>query len=143
MQQEWLSLSEAAERLGVSIHTARRWARDGKLRAEQHKGAHGTEYRVRADELPTEPSAPLPSADWRCLLGMFALSSLLEVSAWGHIQAFSPLFLGSGLGVPDEDVPRWTGILTAAPLLLAAPLSPFWGVLADRYSRKVVILRCF
>jgi excisionase family DNA binding protein len=63
VEQEWLSLSEAAERLGVSVHTMRRWARDGKLRAEQHKGAHGTEYRVRSDELPTEPSAPLPSAD--------------------------------------------------------------------------------
>ncbi|HEY7060698.1 MAG TPA: MFS transporter [Chloroflexota bacterium] len=83
------------------------------------------------------------SGNWQCLLGMFAVSSLLEVSAWGHIQAFSPLFLATDLGVPDEEVPRWTGILTAAPLLLAAPLSPFWGVLADRYSRKAVLCRCF
>ncbi len=64
------------------------------------------------------------------------------MSAWGQAQAFGPLFIETELGVPSEDVPRWTGILTAAPLLVAAPLSPFWGVLADRYSRKVVILRC-
>jgi MFS family permease len=83
------------------------------------------------------------SGNWLCLLAMFVAASLLEVSAWGHIQAFSPLYLQGTLGVPEEDVPRWTGILAAAPLLLAAPLSPFWGVLADRYSRKVVILRCF
>ncbi len=44
--------------------------------------------------------------------------------------------------MPPEEIPRWTGLLAAAPLLVAAPLSPFWGVLADRYSRKVVILRC-
>ena len=83
------------------------------------------------------------SGSWQCLLAMFVLASLLEVSAWGHIQAFAPLYLQDALRVPEEDVPRWTGIFTAAPLLLAAPLSPFWGVLADRYSRKVVILRCF
>jgi MFS family permease len=83
------------------------------------------------------------SGSWQCLLGVFVLASLLEVSAWGHIQAFAPLYLQDALGVAEEDVPRWTGILAAAPLLLAAPLSPFWGVLADRYSRKVVILRCF
>src|SRR4051812_17370177 len=83
------------------------------------------------------------SGSWQCLLGMFVFASLLEVSAWGHIQAFAPLYLQGTLGVAEADIPRWTGVLTAAPLLLAAPLSPFWGVLADRYSRKVVILRCF
>jgi excisionase family DNA binding protein len=62
MQQEWLTLSEAAERLGITVQTARRWARDGKLPAEQQPGGRGTEYRVRADALPTMP-APLPSAD--------------------------------------------------------------------------------
>jgi excisionase family DNA binding protein len=61
--QEWLTLSEAAERLGISVQTARRWARDGKLPAEQQPGARGTEFRVRADALPTLPAAPLPSAD--------------------------------------------------------------------------------
>jgi MFS family permease len=83
------------------------------------------------------------SGSWQCLLAMFVLASLLEVSAWGHIQAFSPLYLQEGLGVSEQDVPFWTGIFAAAPLMVAAPLSLFWGVLADRYSRKVVILRCF
>jgi DHA1 family multidrug resistance protein-like MFS transporter len=83
------------------------------------------------------------SGNWQCLLAIFVVASLLEVSAWGHIQAFAPLYHQDALGMPEEDVPRWTGILAAAPLLLAAPLSPFWGVLADRYGRKLFILRCF
>jgi excisionase family DNA binding protein len=63
MQQEWLTLSEAAERLGISVQTARRWARDGKLRAEQHQGARGAEYRVPADALPAAaPHAAAPSS---------------------------------------------------------------------------------
>jgi MFS transporter, DHA1 family, multidrug resistance protein len=70
------------------------------------------------------------------------VSSFLEVAAWGQAQSFGPLYIETVLGVPADDVPRWTGILTAAPLLVAAPLSPFWGVLGDRYNRKVIILRC-
>ena len=35
---------------------------------------------------------------WPVLLGLFVLSSLLEVSAWGHGQAFGPLYLATVLG---------------------------------------------
>lgn len=80
---------------------------------------------------------------WPFPLGMFTTASLLEVAAWGHGQAFGPLFIERELGVAAADVPRWTGLLAAAPLMVAAPLAPFWGVLADRYSQKVVILRCY
>ena len=38
-------------------------------------------------------------------------------------------------------MPLWTGLLAAAPLAVATPLAPFWGVLADRYSHKLIILR--
>jgi excisionase family DNA binding protein len=41
--EELLSLHEAAERLGVSVYTVRRWIKDGKLRAFKP----GKEYRVR------------------------------------------------------------------------------------------------
>jgi DHA1 family multidrug resistance protein-like MFS transporter len=72
---------------------------------------------------------------------MFSASSLLEVAAWGHMDAFLPLFIERELGLSDAEVPFWTGILAGAPMFLAVPLSPFWGVLADRYSRKLIILR--
>ena len=29
MEDEWLTLAEAAERLGIPVQTVRRWARDG------------------------------------------------------------------------------------------------------------------
>jgi excisionase family DNA binding protein len=41
--EELLSLQEAADRLGVSVYTVRRWIKDGKLRAFKP----GKEYRVR------------------------------------------------------------------------------------------------
>ena len=65
----------------------------------------------------------------------------MEVSAWGHLEAFTPLFLVQELAIADADIPRWTGLLAAASLVIAVPFSPFWGVLADRYNRKLLILR--
>lgn len=75
------------------------------------------------------------------MLGVFSLVTLLEISAWGHMDAFLPLFIERELGLPEVEVPFWVGVLAGAPLAVAVPLSPFWGVLADRYSRKLVILR--
>jgi excisionase family DNA binding protein len=45
--EELLSLPEAAEPLGVSVYTVRRWIKDGKLKAFKP----GKEYRVREADL--------------------------------------------------------------------------------------------
>jgi MFS family permease len=87
--------------------------------------------------------AEVKGRGWVFLLCLFTAASLMEVSAAGSAQAFLPLFIERELGVPTEDVPRWTGVLAAAPLMVAAPLATIWGVLADRYGGKVVILRSF
>ena len=46
-----LSLKEAAEALGISLTTARRWVRTGRLRATIREGPHGPEYMVTQEEL--------------------------------------------------------------------------------------------
>ncbi len=79
--------------------------------------------------------------DWRLLLALFCVGTLIEITAWGHMQAFTPLFLSRELAVDAADVPFWTGVLAALPLAIAVPLAPFWGALADRYSRKLIIVR--
>jgi MFS transporter, DHA1 family, multidrug resistance protein len=72
---------------------------------------------------------------------LFSVTVFLELTTWGHVMAFTPLYLENELGVPPDEVPRWAGLLAASSLAVAAPLSPFWGVLADRFSRKAVIVR--
>jgi excisionase family DNA binding protein len=66
-----LPLPEAAERLGVSIYTVRRWIKDGKLRAFKP----GKEYRVREADLAeflaareVRPKAPVRSSPEPSLL---------------------------------------------------------------------------
>jgi DHA1 family multidrug resistance protein-like MFS transporter len=74
-------------------------------------------------------------------MGILTTALFLELTAWGQLLSFTPLYLRQELGVAPEAVPFWTGVLASSSLLVAFPLSPFWGVLADRYSRKAIILR--
>ena len=52
---EWLTMSEAAELLGVSHHVIRRMIRDRILRAEQV--VPGAPYQIRASDLQSEAVA--------------------------------------------------------------------------------------
>jgi MFS transporter, DHA1 family, multidrug resistance protein len=79
--------------------------------------------------------------DWRAVTALFATSTLLESLAIGHLTAFTPLFLRDDLRLPESDIAPWTGLLTAATFAIAFPLAPFWGALAERHSRKLIIVR--
>src|SRR5579863_7249015 len=78
--------------------------------------------------------------DWRVLLAVFTLVGVVESQAFGHLNAFRPIFLQQ-LGVPVAQIPTWTGVLAALGFVIGLPLLPFWGVWADRYSRKLIIVR--
>lgn len=80
-------------------------------------------------------------ADWRFTAGLFFTIVLLETAAFGQLTAFTPLYLREVIGVPGDEIPFWTGVLTASTLIIAVPLAPWWGILADRYSRKLFIVR--
>jgi DHA1 family multidrug resistance protein-like MFS transporter len=81
-----------------------------------------------------------PTTNWRALLVLFTLAGVIESQAFGHLAAFRPLFLQQ-LGVPGTQVPFWTGLLASLGFVIGLPLLPFWGVWADRYSRKLIIVR--
>jgi len=77
---------------------------------------------------------------WVVLLLVFTLAGVVESQAFGHLNAFRPLYLQQ-LGVPAPNIPTWTGVLAALGFVIGLPLLPFWGVWADRYSRKLIIVR--
>lgn len=77
---------------------------------------------------------------WTALLALFFVTSVVETFGVGHVVRFLPLYLRQ-LGTPEAAVPTWTGFLNASIFLFGLPLVPFWGVWADRYSRKLVIAR--
>ncbi|HEX9069428.1 MAG TPA: MFS transporter [Ktedonobacterales bacterium] len=78
--------------------------------------------------------------DWRLLLALFLLAGIVESQSFGHLGAFTPLFLGQ-LHVSPDQVGTWTGILSALGFVIGLPLLPFWGVWAEKFSRKLIIVR--
>jgi len=85
---------------------------------------------------------PVKKHPWTWLLALFTFSSFIETIFYGQIGAFTPLYLPN-LGVPADQVALWTGIIAAVSGVLGLPFLPFWGALADRYSRKPIIVRSF
>ncbi len=82
------------------------------------------------------------TAHWLWLLALFTLATAAESIFYGHMLAFPPLYLPP-LGVPAADVPAWTGAAVSLSAALGLPFLPFWGALADRYSRQPIIVRSF
>jgi len=79
--------------------------------------------------------------DWRVVNGLFVVTTILQGLSFGHTMAYLPLYLGTELGMAPAEVSSWTGLLYAAMMGIAFPLAPFWGALAERYSRRLVIVR--
>jgi len=86
------------------------------------------------------PARTRPLLGWAVVAVLFLATTCVESMSWTQLGAFTPLYLRE-LGVPSADVPRWVAAMSSLGWFVALPLAPFWGVWADRYSRKAVIVR--
>lgn len=78
--------------------------------------------------------------DWRPLLALYWITSFVEGLGVAQIYAFLPNRLIE-VGVETTQVPHLVGIFGALFFMTGLPLIPLWGVWADKYSRKAVIVR--
>jgi MFS family permease len=79
-------------------------------------------------------------ADWIRVVVVFWLTSMVE--GLGVAQVFA--FLAPELrivGVPEVDRAPFVGLFSALIFIVGMPLVPLWGVWADLYSRKAVVVR--
>jgi MFS family permease len=84
--------------------------------------------------------SPQPLPDWRRLLFLYWITSFIEGLGVAQIYAFLPnRLLEVGVAVPD--VAHFVGWLGSLFFLSGLPFIPLWGVWADKYSRKAVIIR--
>ena len=81
-----------------------------------------------------------PTQDWRALVAVFWLTSMIEGLGVSQIFALVPSYLRE-MGVPQGDRLAFVGLFTALIFVVGMPLVPLWGVWADKYSRKAVIVR--
>jgi DHA1 family multidrug resistance protein-like MFS transporter len=80
-------------------------------------------------------------ARWKRNLMILWFGQFLVTAAMSSIIPFLPLYL-QDLGVTDPAAVRtWSGIIFGANFLTAFIFSPIWGKLADRYGRKMMLIR--
>lgn len=79
-------------------------------------------------------------AGWAAVAFLFGATTCVESLSWTQLTAYTPLYLRE-LHVPAAQVPGWIAAISSLGWIVALPLAPLWGVLADRYSRKVIIVR--
>jgi DHA1 family multidrug resistance protein-like MFS transporter len=78
---------------------------------------------------------------WKRNLRILVVCQFIVMSAMTMIIPFLPLYLKE-LGVTNpETLSLWAGIIFGANFLTAFLFSPFWGRMADRHGRKMMILR--
>ncbi|HLB12983.1 MAG TPA: MFS transporter [Dehalococcoidia bacterium] len=93
------------------------------------------------DATPTaEATADHSSRLWIAALVLFWITSAVESLGVSQVFAFMPIYLEE-MGLPEAEVPHWVGLLSSLVFVLGLPLVPLWGVWADKYSRKAVIIR--
>jgi len=88
------------------------------------------------------PPAARANQSWQLLTLLFSLANLLEVAVIAHFVLFTPTFLTT-IGFSKAEIDAWTGPIASAAFLVGIWFVPFWGVLADRYGRKPLILRSY
>ena len=81
-----------------------------------------------------------PGPDWRVILTAFWVTQLIESLGVSQVFALLPTYLRE-LGVPEADRLPFVGLFGSLVFVLGLPLVPLWGVWADKYSRKAVIVR--
>lgn len=83
---------------------------------------------------------PVTAAHWRRIVAAYWLTQLVESLGMSQVFALLPAHLRE-LGVAEADRIAFVGLFSSLVFVLGLPLVPLWGVWADKYSRKAVIVR--
>lgn len=78
---------------------------------------------------------------WRRNVYVLMVLQFLVVGAMTMIMPFLPLYLKE-LGITNQsEMQVWSGIIFGINFLSAFIVAPIWGNLADRFGRKIMVLR--
>ena len=80
-------------------------------------------------------------APWKKTFYCAYAAQILAIMGFSFIMPFLPFYLEE-LGVTGAARLRiWSGIIISAPAITLMISAPLWGILADRYGRKPMVLR--
>ena len=78
---------------------------------------------------------------WKINLYVLWLTQVLSLTSFGLGMPFLPYYIQEISPMSPEMVKWYTGVLNALPALTMAVVSPIWGMVSDRYGRKMMLLR--
>ena len=86
---------------------------------------------------PARSSRP----SWRRNLAVLWIAELIAIAGFSVTLPFLPYYVQE-LGISEvTQVAFWSGLLTSSQAVTMAIVAPVWGSLADRYGRKIMVVR--
>ena len=78
---------------------------------------------------------------WEINLYIVWFSQILSLMSFNFGMPFLPFYIQQ-LGITSANsVKFYSGILNAAPAITMAIMSPIWGIVSDKYGRKLMLIR--
>ncbi len=89
-------------------------------------------------------NSTIQEINWKKNLIFVWISQILAMAGFAAITPFIPLFLRDHYKITDEKtLGLWVSALTFFGMFSFCLSAPLWGVLADRYGRKLMLLRSY
>ncbi len=83
----------------------------------------------------------MPPISWRRNLYIIVAVEFAVLVAYGFTNPFMPFFIQDLGNFTDSQAAFWSGVTTAAFGLAMFVSGPIWGIIADRWGRKPMVLR--
>ena len=79
--------------------------------------------------------------NWKVNLAVLWTGVFFAASSYTMCVPFLPVFLLRDLGVSQEEVSFWSGLVYSVTFLFAAIMAPYWGAMADKVGQKKMAIR--
>ena len=89
-------------------------------------------------------SSPVPEINWKKNLLFVWLSQLLSLVGFAFAMPFIAVYIRDTWGITGEkELGVWMAAFNFFGMLSFCISTPIWGILADRYGRKLMLLRAY
>ncbi len=85
---------------------------------------------------------PGPDQQWRRNQYVSVAALFVAFMGFSFAMPFLPLYLLQLDVATMEEASFWSGIAFGVSPLISAIMAPFWGSISDRFSKKLLVLRC-
>lgn len=79
--------------------------------------------------------------NWKIILGILTANVVFMAASYTMLIPFLPMYLIKELGVSQENVKMWSGVIFSVTFLIGGIMAPIWGKLADTHGKKPMAIR--